>query len=77
MFVNPSIIGVFSSRTLVEETTPSTATRIRTRDAIYELYCTFGEKKHPGEDFMSRIWNILRASTEGLLTHGEVKFRHS
>jgi hypothetical protein len=46
--------------------------RARTRDEIYGLYCTFGEKKHPGEDFITKIMNILRASTEGLLTHSEV-----
>ena len=53
---------LFLNRTLAEETSPSShsdpPSRIRTRDAIYELYCSFGEKKHRGEDFISRILNI-------------------
>jgi hypothetical protein len=48
------------------------ASRTKTRDELYSLYCTFGEKKHPGQDFLSKIANILRDSTEGLLTHAEV-----
>lgn len=51
--------------------------RIRTRDEIYGLYCTFGEKKHNGEDFMSKILNILRSAVEGLLSHAEVKRKDS
>jgi hypothetical protein len=46
--------------------------RAKTRDEIYALYCTFGEKEHPGQDFLTKILNILRESTEGLLTHAEV-----
>jgi hypothetical protein len=46
--------------------------RARTRGEIYQLYCTFGEKKHCGEDFLSKIMNILRDSIEGLLSHAEV-----
>jgi hypothetical protein len=59
-----------------DKTTPAIQrerpTRARTRDEIYAFYCTFGEKKHPGQDFLSKILNILRDSTEGLLTHSEV-----
>lgn len=46
--------------------------RAKTRDEIYALYCTFGEKKHTSHDFISNILNILRESIEGLLTHAEV-----
>lgn len=46
--------------------------RAKTRDEIYALYCTFGEKKHPGGDFLSKILNSLRESVEGLVTHAEV-----
>ncbi|CAF5109823.1 unnamed protein product, partial [Rotaria magnacalcarata] len=49
--------------------------RARTRDEIYRIYCVFGEKKHPGQDFLSKILNILRESTEGLLTHSEMFYR--
>ena len=59
-----------------DEGTPATrsdaTTRIRTRDEIYQLYCSFGEKKHPGNDFLSKILNILRSAIEGVLTHAEV-----
>ena len=27
---------------------------------------------HPGQDFLSKIMNILRDSTEGILSHAEV-----
>ncbi len=50
--------------------------RAKTRDEIYALYCTFGEKKHSDRDFLSRILNILRESNEGLLTHAEVNKLH-
>jgi hypothetical protein len=46
--------------------------RAKSRDEIYALYCTFGEKKHHGQDFISKILNILRQTTEGLLSHSEV-----
>ena len=46
--------------------------RAKTRDEIYALYCTFGEQQRTGQDFLSKISNILRKSTEGLLTHAEV-----
>lgn len=49
----------------------------RTRTEIYGYYCTFGEKPHPGQDFLSRILNHLRDTTEGLLSHAEVKFPKS
>jgi hypothetical protein len=69
-------MGTFLHRSTGIETTPGSRTdppiRVRTRDEIYELYCTFGEKKHIGEDFLSRMMNILRSSTEGLLSHAEV-----
>lgn len=68
--------NVFILRSVVDESTPSTRrerpSRVKTRDEIYALYCTFGEKRHPGQDFLSKILNILRDSTEGLLTHAEV-----
>ena len=44
----------------------------RTRTEIYGYYCTFGEKPHPGQDFLSRILNHLRDTTEGVLSHAEV-----
>lgn len=47
--------------------------RAKTRDEIYAFYCAFGEKQHPGQDFLSKILNILRDSIEGLLSHSEVK----
>ena len=46
--------------------------RIKTRDEIYGLYCTFGEKQSMGQDFLAKIGNILREATEGLLSHAEV-----
>ena len=46
--------------------------RAKTRDEIYALYCAFGEKKQPGQDFLSHVANVLRDSIEGLLTHAEV-----
>lgn len=46
--------------------------RAKTRDEIYAMYCTFGEKKHPGGDFLSKILNVLRESVEGMVTHAEV-----
>ncbi|CAF0851526.1 unnamed protein product [Adineta ricciae] len=49
--------------------------RAKSRDEIYALYCTFGERKHTGQDFLSRILNILRQSTEGLLSHSEVYYK--
>ncbi|CAF1026509.1 unnamed protein product [Adineta ricciae] len=49
--------------------------RAKTRDEIYALYCTFGEKKHSNHDFISNILNILRESNEGLLTHAELYYR--
>jgi hypothetical protein len=59
-----------------DESTPGVrrerAGRAKTRDEIYAFYCTFGEKKHSGQDFLSKIANILRESMEGLLTHAEV-----
>ncbi|CAF0808765.1 unnamed protein product [Rotaria sordida] len=62
-----------------DETRPATRRdrpiRARTRDEIYNLYCTFGEKKHTGQDFLSKILNILRESTEGLFTHSEIFYR--
>ena len=51
--------------------------RAKTRDEIFTLYCTFGEKKHPGGDFLSKILNTLREATEGLVTHAEVNLSHS
>ena len=63
-------------RSIANEITPGSRSdppiRVRTRDEIYELYCTFGEKEPSGGDFLSRIMNILRNSTEGLLSHAEV-----
>ncbi len=60
-----------------DESTPAVRrerpSRAKTRDEIYAIYCSFGEKKHRGQDFLSKIDNILRESTEGLLTHAEVK----
>ena len=41
---------------------------------MYNYYCTFGEKKQPGTDFMSKITNILREALEGILTNSEVAF---
>lgn len=46
--------------------------RARTRDEIFALYCTFGEHPSTCQDFLAKISNILRESTEGLLSHGEV-----
>ncbi|CAF2342055.1 unnamed protein product [Rotaria sp. Silwood2] len=73
---NPSSSNQESS---IDETRPSTRrdrpTRARTRDEIYNLYCTFGEKQHSGQDFLCKILNILRESTEGLLTHSEIFYR--
>ncbi|CAF4534188.1 unnamed protein product [Rotaria sp. Silwood1] len=73
---NPSLSNIESS---IDETRPATRrdrpNRARTRDEIYILYCTFGEKNHPGYDFLSKILNILRESTEGLLTHSEIFYR--
>ena len=48
------------------------SSRARTRDEIFALYCTFGETPHVGQDFLSKILNILREATEGLLSHAEV-----
>ncbi|CAM4857478.1 unnamed protein product [Rotaria socialis] len=64
----------------IEEGTATTSrhdrpSRARTRDEIYKIYCVFGEKKHPDKDFLSNILNILRESTEGLLTHSEIFYR--
>ncbi|CAF5154719.1 unnamed protein product, partial [Rotaria sp. Silwood1] len=60
---------------VAEETTPAVRrdrpSRAKTRDEIYALYCTFGEKQHRGQDFLSKILNVLREATEGLLTHAE------
>ncbi|CAF2574698.1 unnamed protein product [Rotaria sp. Silwood2] len=62
-----------------EETTPTIRrdrpSRAKTRDEIYALYCTFGEKQHPGQDFLSKILNTLRETTEGLLTHAEIYYK--
>jgi len=41
---------------------------------MFSYYCTFGEHKTPGEDFMARITNTLRDSLEGILTNAEVSF---
>ena len=64
-----------------DESTPAMRrerpSRAKTRDEIYALYCSFGEKKHPGKDFLSKILNLLRESTEGLLTHAEVNYLKS
>ncbi|CAF1416429.1 unnamed protein product [Adineta steineri] len=49
--------------------------RTRTRDELYALYCTFGERKHVGYDFISKILNILRQTTEGLLSHSEMYYK--
>ncbi|CAF3644133.1 unnamed protein product [Rotaria sordida] len=64
---------------VAEETTPpirrDRPSRAKTRDEIYALYCTFGEKQHSGQDFLSKILNILREATEGLLTHAEIYYK--
>lgn len=39
---------------------------------MYSYYLTFGEHKHPGNDFLSKIKNNLRESLEGILTNSEV-----
>jgi hypothetical protein len=57
--------------------TPSTMrsdrpSRARTRDEIFALYCTFGEKPYIGYDFLSKTMNVLREAIEGLLSHAEV-----
>ncbi|CAF1441683.1 unnamed protein product, partial [Rotaria magnacalcarata] len=58
-----------------DESTPTVRrdrpSRTKTRDEIYALYCSFGEKRHPGQDFLSKIMNVLRDATEGLLSHAE------
>lgn len=40
---------------------------------MYAYYCTFGEEKDPGNDFLAFVKNILRESLEGILTTSEVK----
>ncbi|CAF4692579.1 unnamed protein product [Rotaria sp. Silwood1] len=64
---------------VAEETTPAVRrdrpSRAKTRDEIYALYCTFGEKQHRGQDFLSKILNVLREATEGLLTHAEIYYK--
>ena len=66
-----------ANRSSIDESTAAVRregfTRAKSRDEIYALYCTFGERKHTGQDFLSRILNVLRQSTEGLLSHSEVK----
>lgn len=47
--------------------------RARTRDEIFALYCTFGEKPQIAQDFLAKIMNVLREATEGLLSHAEVR----
>lgn len=42
---------------------------------MYSYYLTFGEHRQTGNDFMSRIKNILRDSLEGILTNSEVFYR--
>jgi hypothetical protein len=48
--------------------------RAKTRDEMYAYYCTFGEEKNPGNDFVANIINILRESLEGILTNAEVGY---
>lgn len=40
---------------------------------MYAYYCTFGEEKNPGNDFVINVTNILRESLEGILTNAEVR----
>ncbi|CAM4747075.1 unnamed protein product [Rotaria magnacalcarata] len=62
-----------------DESTPTVRrdrpSRTKTRDEIYALYCSFGEKRHPGQDFLSKIMNVLRDATEGLLSHAEIYYK--
>ena len=39
---------------------------------MYAYYCTFGEQRNIGNDFLTHIKNILRDTLEGILTNSEV-----
>lgn len=41
---------------------------------MYAYYLTFGEHRHPDNDFLGKILNILRDALEGILTNSEVIF---
>ncbi|UJR28315.1 hypothetical protein I4U23_009559 [Adineta vaga] len=75
----PNLSRKLSNKVSIDESTTSIRregiTRPKTRDELYALYCTFGERKHLGQDFLSKILNILRQTTEGLLSHSEVYYK--
>jgi len=68
-----------SSLASAEETSTTSRrdrpSRARTRDEIFALYCAFGEKPSPCQDFLAKILNILRDATEGLLSNAEIFYR--